>query len=167
MKQRVSGFKLEPVSIEQSLVGYADSGKMFRMYLPRKNKVDTVPQVTCHPSSYSTRDVHTPPIPSNLADTSPPIIQQLRSQTLQPRTQTITSFLQQTLPGSYLEVPVLCQHPTLIEVQAPATHIEDYLEVADNEFESQRDSVPTNPIADPSTPPRNPATSMPSAHKSY
>ena len=44
--------------------------------------------------------------------------------------------------------------------------MEEYLEVSDNELESERDSDPTNPIAGPWTPPQNTSISMPSAHKS-
>ena len=55
----------------------------------------------------------------------------------------------------------------MIEVPSPATHIQDHLEVSDDELESNRDSAPTNPIAGPSTPPRTTSTSTPSAPKSY
>ena len=44
-EKRPSGSKLEPRSIEGRLVGYTDSGKMFRIYYPLKHKVDTVRQV--------------------------------------------------------------------------------------------------------------------------
>ena len=44
--------------------------------------------------------------------------------------------------------------------------MQDYFEVSDDELESERHSVPTNPIAGPSTPPRNTSTSTPSAPKS-
>ena len=44
--------------------------------------------------------------------------------------------------------------------------MQDYLEVSDDELESARDSVPTNPIAGPSTSPGNISTATPSAHKS-
>ena len=37
--------KLEHTSIEGRLVGYTDTGKMFRIYFPLKHKVDTVRQV--------------------------------------------------------------------------------------------------------------------------
>ena len=49
---------------------------------------------------------------------------------------------------------------------SPPTNIQDYLEASDDELESERDSVPTNPIAGPSTPSRNTSTSTPSAPKS-
>ena len=53
-----------------------------------------------------------------------------------------------------------------MEVPLLSTNIPAYLVVSDDELESERDSVPTNPIAGPSTPPRNTSTSTPSAPKS-
>ena len=53
-----------------------------------------------------------------------------------------------------------------MEVTSPLTDIQDYLEVSDDELESERDSVPTNLICRPSTPPRNTSASTPSARKS-
>ena len=41
-EKRISGFILEPRSLEAHLLGYTDSGKMFRIYFPLKHKVDTV-----------------------------------------------------------------------------------------------------------------------------
>ena len=139
---------------------------MFRMYFPVKYKVDTVRQVKFEPSSYVSVDVHTPPLPSDLADTMPTIIQELRPETPPPTTQTTTPSTQQTLPGSYSETPVQSRHPPLIEVPSPPSNVPDYPEVSDDELESERDSVLTNTIAGPSTTPRNTSTSTPSAPKS-
>ena len=75
--------------------------------------------------------------------------------------------MQQTLPESYPETPVQSRHPPLIEVPSPPANMQDYLEVGDDKLESERDSVPPNPIAGPSTPPHHTSTSMPSAPKSF
>ena len=90
----------------------------------------------------------------------------MRPETPPPTTQTTTPSTQQTLPGSYPETPVKCRHPPLSEVPSPPTNIQDYLEVSDDELRSERDSVRSNPIAGPSTPPRTTSTSTPSAPKS-
>ena len=74
-----------------------------------------------------------------------------------------TPFMQQTLPVSYTETPVQSRHPPLSEVPSPPTNIQDYLKVSDDELESERDSVPTNPIAGLSTPAPNTSTSTSSA----
>ena len=128
---------------------------MFCIYLPRKDKVDSVRQVKFETSSYTSVDAHTLPLPYDIADHVPTIIQERRPETPPPTTQTTTPSTQQTLHGSYTETPVPSRHPPLIEVPSPAINIQDYLEVSDNELESERDSVPTNPIAGPSTPPRS------------
>ena len=122
---------------------------MFRIHFPLKHKVDTVRQVKFEPSSYTSVDVHRPPPPSDLADTPPTIIQEVHPGIPPPTTQTTTPSTQQTLPGSYPETPVQSRHPPLIEVPSPATNIQDDLLVCDDEVESERDSVPTNPIAGP------------------
>ena len=140
---------------------------MFRIYYPRKHKVDTVRQVKFEPSSYTSVDVHTLPLPSDLANNPPTIIQELRPEMPPPTTRTTTPCTQQTLPGSYTETPVLSRHPPVIEVPSPTTNIQDYLKVSADELESERDSVPPNLIAGPSTAPRNTSTSTPSAPKSY
>ena len=139
---------------------------MFYIYLPHKHKVGTVGQITCEPSSYTSVDIHIPPLPSDITDTPATIIQELHPETAPPTKETTTPVMQQTLPGSYPRMPVQFRHPPLIEVPSPSTNIQDYLEVSDDELESERDSVPTNPIAGPSTPPRNTSTSTPSAPKS-
>ena len=90
----LSGSKLEPRSIEGRLVGYMNSGKMFRIYFTLKHKVDTVRQVKFEPSSYTSVDVHTPPIPYELADNPPTILQELRPETPPLTTQTTTSLMQ-------------------------------------------------------------------------
>ena len=164
-EKRPSGSKLETRSIERCLVGYADSGKMFCIYFPLKHKVDTVRQVKFEPSCNISVDVYIPPLPSDVADNAPTIIQELRPETPPPTTQTTTSSTQQTLPSSYPETPVQSRHPPLIEVPSPPTNIPESLEASDDELESDRDSVPTNPIAGPSTPPRNTSTRTPSAPK--
>ena len=140
---------------------------MLRIYFPLTHKVDTVRHVKFESSSCTYVDAQTPPLPSDLADTPPTIIQELRPETPPPTTQTTTPSTQQTLPGSYPETPVQSRHPPLIEVPSPPTNIQDYLEVSDDELESERDSVPTNPIAGPSTPLRNTSTSTPSPPKSF
>ena len=139
---------------------------MFRIYYPVKHKVDTVRQVKLQPSSYTCGDVLTPPLPSDLAYTTPTIIQALHPETPAPITQTTTPSTHQTLRGSYPETPVQSRHPPLIEVSSLDTNIQDNLEVSDDELASERHSVPTNPIAGPSTAPRNTYTSMASAPKS-
>ena len=126
---------------------------MFRIYFPLKNKVVIVRRVKFEPSSYTSVDVHPPPLLSDLADTTPTIIQALRPETPPPTTPTTTSSTHQALPGSYTETPVQAQHPALIEVPSPATNIQHYLEVCVDELESERDSGPTHPIASLSTPP--------------
>ena len=166
-EKRTAGYKLEPNSIKGRLVGYTDSGKMFRIYFPLKDKLGTVRQVKFEPSSYTSVDVHTPPLSSDLADNPPTIIQELGPETPPPTTQSTTPSTQQTLPNSYAEPAVQAWHLPLIEVPSPATNIQDYLEVSDDELELERDSVPTNAIAGPSTPPRNTSTSTPSAPKSF
>ena len=113
---------------------------MFRIYFPLQHKVDTVRQVKFEPSSYTSVDIHTPPLPSDLADNPPTIIQELRPETPPPTTQTTTPSTQQTLPGSYPETPAQSRHPSLIEVPSPPTNIQDYLEVSDDELESERRS---------------------------
>ena len=95
------------------------------------------------------------------------MIQELRPEKPPPTTRTTTPSMQHTLPDSYAETPVLSRHPPLIEVPSPTTNIQDYLEVSDDELESDSNSVSTKPIAGPSTPTRNTSTSMPSAHKLY
>ena len=77
---------------------------MFRIYFPHKHKVDTVRQVKFESSFYTSVDVHTLPLPSDLADNQPTIIQELRPETSPPTTQTTTPSTQQTLPGSYPEI---------------------------------------------------------------
>ena len=74
MKNRPSGAKLKPRSLEGHLVGYADSGNLFAINLPLKHKVDTVRQVKFKPSSYTSVHVHTLPPCYNLADTTTYII---------------------------------------------------------------------------------------------
>ena len=64
-------------------------------------------------------------------------------------------------------MPVQSTHPPLIDVASPPTNILDYLQVFDIELESERDSVPTNPIGGPATPPGNTSTSTPSSSKAY
>ena len=139
---------------------------MLRMYFPLKHKIDTVRQVKFEPSSYTSVDLHTLPLPSHLPDTPATIIQELRPETPPPTTQPTTPSTEQTLRGSYPERPVQSHHPPGIEVPSPTTNIQHYVEVSDYELESERDSDPTNPIAGPSTPPCNTSTSTPSAHKS-
>ena len=92
-------------------------------------------------------------------------MQELRPETPPPTIQTTTPSTQQTLPGSYPEPPVQSRDLPLIAVPSPATNIQDYLEDSDDELESERDFVPTNPIAGPSTPPHNTSISTPSAPK--
>ena len=41
-EKRPSGYKPEPGSIEERLVGYADSGPMFLIYFPLLHKIDSV-----------------------------------------------------------------------------------------------------------------------------
>ena len=139
---------------------------MFRIYFTRKHEVDTVRPVKFEPSSCTSVDIHTPSLPSDLADNSATITQELRPETPTPTTETTTPSTQQTLPGSYPETLVQSRHPPLIEVLSRPTNIQDYHEVSDDELESERDSAPTNPIAGHSTPPRHTSTSMPSATKS-
>ena len=67
-KERPSGSKLEPGSIEERLAGYTDCGKIFYIYFPLNYKVDTVRQVRFELSSYTSVDVHPPPLSSDLAD---------------------------------------------------------------------------------------------------
>ena len=81
-----SGSKLNPRSIEGRLVGYADCGKMFSIYFPLKYKADKERQVKFWPSSYTSVDVHTPPLPSDLGDTLATIIQELCPKTPPPTT---------------------------------------------------------------------------------
>ena len=134
--------------------------------MPRKQKAETVRQVKFEPSSSPSVDVHTPPLHFNLADNPLPIIQELRPEIPPPTTETTTPCMQQTLPGSYFETPVQSRHPPLIEVPCPPANIQDYLQVSDDELESEGDSVPPNPIAGPATPARNTSTSTPSPRKS-
>ena len=136
---------------------------MFRIYFPHNHKVDIVRQVQFEPSSYTSGDVHIPPLPSDLADTPPTIMEALLPETPRRTTQTTTSYTHQILPGIYRTKPVQSRHPLLIEVPSPPTNVRDFLEVSDDELASERDSVPTNPIAGPSTPTRNISTSTPSA----
>ena len=95
-EKRPSGSKLEPRSIKGCLVGYTDSGKMFRIYLVLKHNVNTVRQVKFEPSSYTSVDVHTPPPPADLPDNTRTIIQELRPKTPPPTTQTTTSSAHRT-----------------------------------------------------------------------
>ena len=165
-EERLSGFKLKPRSIEGCLVGYMHSGKMFCIYFPLKQKVDPVRQVKFASSSYAFVDVHRPPLPSELTDTPPTIIVELRPEAPPPTIQTTTCSTQQTLPRSYHETPVQSPHPPLIEVPSPPTNILDYVEVSADELQSERHPVPTTPLAGPSTPAHNTSTSTASAHKS-
>ena len=74
--------------------------------------------------------------------------------------------MHQTRTSSYTETLVQSQHPPLIDVPSPATDIPGYLVISNDELESERDSIPTNPIPGASTPPRNTSTSVPAAHNS-
>ena len=125
--------------------------------------VDKVQQVTWEPSSHTAVDVHRPPLPCDIANTPLTIIQELRPETLPPTTQTTTTSIQQTLPGSHSITPVQSWHPPLIEVLSPTTNIQAYLKVSDHELESERDSLTPNPIPGSSTPTRDTSTSTTSA----
>ena len=135
--KRSSGSNLEPRSIEGRLIGYTDSGKMFRIDFSLKYKVDTVREVKFEASSYTSVDGHTPPLPSDFADNPATIMQELRSATSPPTIETTTPSTQQTLPGSYTETRVQCRHPPLFEGSSPATNIQDCLEVTYDELESE------------------------------
>ena len=60
---------------------------MFRIHFPLNHTVDTVQEVKFDPSSYTAMDVHAPPLPCDLADTRPTLIQAQRPATLAPTTQ--------------------------------------------------------------------------------
>ena len=165
-EKRQSGSKLEPRSVEARLVGYTDSGKMCGIYFSRKHRVDTVRQVRLERSSHTSVDVQTPPLPSDLADTATTIMQDVRFETPPPTTHTTTCSTEQTLPGSSPETPVQSLHPPLIEVPSATSNIQEYLEVSDDNLESEWDSVPNNPIPSLSTTAWNTSTSTTSAPKS-
>ena len=95
------------------------------------------------------------------------MIQELCPETPPPTTQATTPATQQPLRGSYPETPVPSRPPSLLEFLSLPSNMQDYLKLSDNELESERDSVPTNPIAGPSTPPPDISTTPPSAHKSF
>ena len=166
-EQRTPGAKLEPRSIKVRLVAYTDSDNMFRIYFRLMNKGNTVLQVKFKPSSYTSVDIHTRPLPCDFADNPPTIISELRPETPPPNTETTTASTLQTLPGSYLETGLQSRHPPLIEVASPATNVQLYIIVYHDKLESGRDSVFPNPIAGPSTPPRNTSTCRSSATKSH
>ena len=71
-----------------------------------------------------------------------------------------------TLPSSFPETLVQPRHQPLIELPSSATNMQEYLVVSDDELQSERDSVSTNAIPGPSTPPCNTSTTTPSAPKS-
>ena len=134
---------------------------MFYIYLPHKHKVGTVGQITCKPSSYTSVDIHIPPLPSDITDTPATIIQELHPETAPPTKETTTPVMQQTLPGSYPRMPVQFRHPPLIEVPSAPTNIHAYVEVSDDELESCPNSVTTDTIAGPLTTPHNSSHSIP------
>ena len=64
---------------------------MIRMDFPLKHKEDAVRQGKFEPSYYSSVDVHTPPLASDLADTAPTIIPETRLEKPLPTTRTTTA----------------------------------------------------------------------------
>ena len=160
-----SGSKLEPRSIVGRLVAYKDSSNMFGIYSATMYKVDTVWRVKFNASSYTSGDVHTPPLRGDGADTPPTIIHELRPVTPTRTIRPTTSYMHRTLSGSYAETPVQSRHPLRIEVSSAHTNMQEYLKVSAQELKSGRDSVTTNTIACPSTPRRNTCTAKPSPHK--
>ena len=96
---------------------------MFRILFTLKHKVERVRQVKFEPSSYTSVDVHKSPLPSDIADHPPTIIQELHAERLAPTTQTTTRSTQQTFPGSYAEMPVYSSHPPFIELPSPPAKI--------------------------------------------
>ena len=110
---------------------------MFRIFFPRKHKVDTVRQVQFEPLSYTSVAVHIPPLSSHFTHNLPTIIQELRPETPPPTTQTRTACPHQTFPGSYTETPLHSRHLPLIEVPSRPMNIHGHLEVSDDELGSE------------------------------
>ena len=76
-ERRKSASIIEARSVEACLVGAMDFSKMCDIYCPLKHEVDTVGRVKFEPSSYSSVGIHAAPLPSNLANTSLIVIQEL------------------------------------------------------------------------------------------
>ena len=81
-EKRSAGPKPDPKALEGRLVGYTDSGHMFRIYIPTQHKVDVYQQVRFEPlSSYTSVEVHSPPLPFDIADPTPTTPQPLHTDT--------------------------------------------------------------------------------------
>jgi len=113
-EKRAAGSKLDASALEVHLVGYMETTRVFRVYIPSQHKVDAYRQVKFEPFSYTSVDIHTPRPTSNNADqqilphdhsrsTSPS--DQLQSEVTQQQQQTTTQSSSQ-FPGSYPEMPV-------------------------------------------------------------
>ena len=159
-------YKLEARSIASRLIGYMDAGKLFGIPFPLKHKANTVRQFEFEVSSNTSVDVHSTPLPSDLADNPRTIIQELRTETPPPTIHATTTSTQPTVPSTYPEGPVQARYPPLIEVLSPTTNMLDSLEVFGDERKSEGDSVTTNPIAGPSPARRDTSTSITSAQHS-
>jgi len=179
-EKRAVGSKLDAHALEGYLIGYMETTRIFRIYIPSQHKVDAYRQVKFEPSSYTSVDIHTPTPTSNNADqqilphdhsrpTSPS--DQLQSEVTQPQQQTTTQSSSQ-FPGSYPETlvkpsssapPPPLLRRTLVPPESPPRDFLDY--TRDSNSESERG--PDNPLPGASTPPhQSTSTRTPVAPKS-
>ncbi|MHB8545134.1 MAG: DDE-type integrase/transposase/recombinase, partial [Leptospirales bacterium] len=144
-EKRTAGSKLNPRALEGRLVGYTDSGHMFRIYIPSQHKVDTYRQVKFEPSSsYTSVDVHYPPLPSDIADDPTSTAQPLRPDSP-------TTPQKSTAPA--------------ISPPSPPENTEEYQSFSEDDYETERDTPTPTPSAGPSTPPRRTSANTPAAPK--
>jgi len=166
-EKRAEGSKLDARALEGHLVGYTETTRMFRVYIPSQYKVDAYRQVKFEPSYYTSVDIHTPrPTPNNADQqilphdysrpTSPS--DQLQSEVTQQQQQQTTTQSSSQFPGSYPETPVkpsssaLPPPPLRCTLVPPDTPPRDFLDYTqDSDSESERD--PPDPLPGPSTPP--------------
>jgi hypothetical protein len=118
---------------------------MFRIYIPSQHKVDTYRQVKFEPSSsYTSVDVHYPPLPSDIADDPTTTNQPLRPDSP-------TTPEKSTAPA--------------ISPPSPPENIKEYQFFSEDDYETERDTPTPTPSAPPSTPPRRTSANTPAAPK--
>ena len=88
-------------------------------------------------------------------------MQELRPEILRPTIQATILSTQLILHARSPETLLQSRHAPRIEVPSHSTNSSQYLEVCDTDFELQRHSVPTNPIASSATPSCNTLTRTP------
>jgi len=164
-EKRAARSKLDAHTLEEHLVGYTETTRMFRVYIPSQHKVDAYRQVKFEPSSYTSVAFYTPRPTSNNADQqilphdhSRPTSHsdQLQSEVIQPQQQTTTHSSSQ-FPSSYPQTPVKSSSsaPSSLPLQRtlvpPVSAPRDFLNYTpDSDSESERD--PDDPLPSPSTP---------------